>query len=327
MFTNCHYPSHLSPKELDRYLARGWFRMGQTIFTCFFLDIEEGIFPTIWLRQDLRGYHFKKSHRRLMRKVARNFRVAVGPIELTEEKDELFHLHKVRFEGPVSPSLADSLLDGAPRSIYDTWEVTVYDGDKLIAASYFDRGEESIASIKGMFHPDYASYSLGFYTMLKEMEYARDQGYHFFYPGYFVVDYSKFDYKLRIGQLDYYDSLEDQWLPMAEYRKEQLAAVILKQKMRSLEEELNELDIYNELLFFPSPSVFMQTDTDEKIRSPLALWCPKRSPLEPPLLVDYELATSTYRVYKIGLKLYCWLETSSLDEVVEVVNFRKAPKV
>jgi hypothetical protein len=33
MFVEVHTPAVLTRAELDAYLARGWFRMGQTIFT------------------------------------------------------------------------------------------------------------------------------------------------------------------------------------------------------------------------------------------------------------------------------------------------------
>ena len=218
MFTVCHYPTRLTASQLDTYLTDGWFRMGQTIFTCFYLDIEEGIFPTIWLRKPLDNSGFKKSHRKLIRKIENQFRITIQQAEITEEKEKLYEIHKLRFNGPVAISLQEALLDNSPHNIYNTWEINIFDGERLIAASFFDLGETSAASIKGIFHPDYEKYSLGFYTMLKEIEFLQAEGFEYYYPGYFVVDYPKFDYKLRIGNLEFLDTSDMSWNPMEDIR-------------------------------------------------------------------------------------------------------------
>jgi arginine-tRNA-protein transferase len=37
MFADKHYPENLNLWELDQYLEKGWYRMGQVIFTTHFL--------------------------------------------------------------------------------------------------------------------------------------------------------------------------------------------------------------------------------------------------------------------------------------------------
>nr|GFD32934.1 hypothetical protein [Tanacetum cinerariifolium] len=44
--------------------------------------------------------------------------------------------------------------------------------------------------------PDYRKHSLGKYLLLLKTEYAREQQLAYYYPGYLVYGYSKFDYKL-----------------------------------------------------------------------------------------------------------------------------------
>ena len=50
MLAQVHFPQSLSGEELDRYLAEGWFRMGQTIFTTNFLNFKQKFYSAIWLR-------------------------------------------------------------------------------------------------------------------------------------------------------------------------------------------------------------------------------------------------------------------------------------
>src|SRR6185295_992348 len=50
MFAQIEYPEKLLPEELDKYLARGWFRMRQTIFATKFLHFNQQVYSAIWLR-------------------------------------------------------------------------------------------------------------------------------------------------------------------------------------------------------------------------------------------------------------------------------------
>jgi len=56
-------------KVLDQYLEKGWFRVGNSIFTSQFFFFDENMFSTVWLRTVLNGFKFKKRHRKLFNKV------------------------------------------------------------------------------------------------------------------------------------------------------------------------------------------------------------------------------------------------------------------
>ena len=44
MFTEKHVPDSITGEELDDYLDRGWYRMGQSIFTCHFLFFNDSLY-------------------------------------------------------------------------------------------------------------------------------------------------------------------------------------------------------------------------------------------------------------------------------------------
>ena len=113
-------------------------------------------------------------------------------------------LHKDRFKGFIHPTLNEYLTSGFHRTVFDTREVCVYDGDKLVAVSYFDVGDRAMASLIGLQHPDYRKFGLGIYTMLKEVEFGRSAGLKWYYPGYVLDLPSDFDYKLELGEFEYY---------------------------------------------------------------------------------------------------------------------------
>jgi arginine-tRNA-protein transferase len=135
--------------------------------------------------------------------------------------------------------------------VYNTYEFTVYDGAKLVAVSYFDLGEDSIASILGFYDPEYKAHSLGLYTMLMEVEYGKIQGFKYFYPGYVVPGYDRFEYKLRIGPVDYYDLRSGDWLPYAAFTKEEIPIYRMRVKLEVLRQTAQKMRLNLPLKFYP----------------------------------------------------------------------------
>ena len=206
-------PPTLSPQSLDWYLSKGWYRMGSTIFTTHFLFFQNRPYSAVWIRVGLEGFGFSRSQRKLMRKNAKLFETTVAPRTIDRERERLYRKYADAFDGRLSPSIADSLEDYDNDVVFNTWEVTIRDrvSGRLVACSYFDIGEDSAASILGIFDPDLSSFSLGYYTMLLEMEFGLSRGLSYYYPGYVVPGYQRFDYKLRLGTSEYFDVRDEQW--------------------------------------------------------------------------------------------------------------------
>ncbi len=251
MFTEIHFPIEILPKELDNYLAKGWFRMGQMIFTCHVLCFRDHVYSTVWIRLALEDYSFKKSMRKLLLKNDKRFRTIIRKAIFDREKQKLYEGHKERFEGYIPNTLNESLFGMEEENLYDTYEVCVYEKDKLIAVSFFDLGSDSIASIMGLYDPDYGQFSLGIYTMLCEIQYGKEHDKKYYYPGYVVPDYKRFDYKLRVGEMDYYDVPTGEWKPIEELKKEVLPAEIMRGMLSLLQEALAEKGIFSKLLIYP----------------------------------------------------------------------------
>ncbi len=203
VFAEKHYPESVLGKDLDEYLARGWYRMGQSIFTTHFLCFGDQLYSAIWARLPLEGFSYRKSQRKLMRRNGEQFTISYGPIEITTEKEILYQRYKRHFRGHIARSLAESLLDDEDYHTFKTIEVRIHLGDRLVGLSFFDVGKDSAASILGVYDPDFSSSSLGYYTMLLEMDYCLEHGLKYYYPGYVVPGYERFDYKLRIGPVEY----------------------------------------------------------------------------------------------------------------------------
>lgn len=212
---------------LDYYLGLGYYRMNQDLFTCRFLPVAASLHTVHWLRLVVPQVQYGSKQRQLFRQNAR-FTVAIKPFRLTAEYEALYtHYHQfIEFE--AAPSLEALLLAGATRSVFNTKIIEVRAGDQLIAGGIFDCGTDTIAGIVNFYDPDYRKHSLGKYLLLLKTEYARRQQLAYYYPGYLVQGYPKFDYKLFACQAatEVFDCLSSQWLPFSwEAVEEQSAAI------------------------------------------------------------------------------------------------------
>lgn len=167
------------------------------------LCVDEAIFSVVNIRINLFRHAMTKRQRKLLRRNHRKYRVETGPVVVTERKEALYQHQKARFKGFVHNTLDEYLSSGVADQVFDTREMRVFCGSELVAVSYFDVAGTSMASLLGLFDPAFAGDSLGTFTLLKEMEWGQKEGKKWHYPGYVLDRPSPFDYKLRLGDIEY----------------------------------------------------------------------------------------------------------------------------
>ena len=194
----------VSGSQLDTLLADGWRHFGTNFFR-YSLGIHEfDIRLVIPLRIRLSEFSLSKRQRRVLRQNS-DVSAVVRPIEITDESIALFERHKRRFKFGVPDSIYD-FLSGDPSNVpCEAREVNVTLGGRLVAASYFDIGATSVSAIYAVFDPDLTRRSLGIFTMLKEIEYAIDNGHELYYQGYAYEGESFYDYKKRFRGTESFD--------------------------------------------------------------------------------------------------------------------------
>ncbi|MEY3368432.1 MAG: hypothetical protein RI973_1587 [Bacteroidota bacterium] len=298
MFTEKQFCEQMRGETLDGYLERGWYRMGQAVFTCHFLFFDDNLYSPVWVRLPLRNYRFRKSLRRLQEKVLREFTVSFRPAVIDEEKEALFQVYRDNFNGRLSPTLKVSLQDNEDINVFDTWELTVHKDGKLVAYSFFDLGKQCLASIKGVFDPEFSSYSLGLFTMLQEIQFGLDHGYEYFYPGYVVPGYSRFDYKLRIGspeEVEFYELKSGDWLAYTNFSEGLLPIKMLTQKLFAAAKALQSQKIASQMLFYPAYEAGIFGYTDERfLESPLFLHLFSNVFPRPRFIIYYDIWKEAY---------------------------------
>jgi leucyl-tRNA---protein transferase len=249
MFAQVQTPSSLSPEQLDDYLLNGWFRMGQNIFTTNFLNFKGQFYSALWLRLDLDQYSADHTELKL-RKMNQRFNIHIRKATITSEKEELFSRYRESITFEASASLHQLLFGKVSYDIYNTFEVTIYDKDKLVACGFFDMGLHSAAGITSFYDPAYKKHSLGKYLIYQKINYCQEMQMRYFYPGYFVPGYSFFDYKLSIGKraLEYLDFISGKWIAIGQFTPLLTPIRIMQEKLNTLQIVLAQSKMESEIL-------------------------------------------------------------------------------
>lgn len=294
MFAEAHFPRQLEKSNLDDYLESGWFRMGQTIFTTNFLYLNATLFSAIWLRVDLQHWQPEKKFSKLQ-KQNRNFHIQIQQGTITPEKEELYQRYKTGVSFSPSSSLTQLLYGEKGCNIFDTYEILIYDQEKLIAVGFFDLGELSAAGITSFYDPEYKKFSLGKFLIYSKMKYCKEIGLKWFYPGYFVPNCTPFDYKTEIGKenLSFLQFTSNNWIEFDHYsEQEHHLLAILEQKLTEMQLALEEISVHScikQYEFF-EVNLYQNFEGANLFDYPLFLYCfeEKENTLNPVIVYDFK---------------------------------------
>lgn len=302
------YPEEVPPSMLDHYLSKGWFRGSSMLYRSSVLYLDQELHEVINIRLPLKNYEPKKRLRRIKRKVHETFRVVVRPFENSIEKELLYENHKHRFRGYLQDTLL-SFLKGEDEerqrlSLFDTYEVCVYDNETLIGFSLFDVGEVAIASILGVFDECYHQYSIGLFTMLQEIEYAQSLGYEYYYPGYILSNTRVFDYKLRVGKMEFYNHLQ-QWQTIDELHTLEKVSDLIVSKIEVAERFAKELEIPYKRSLYPMFSLaYLDSETMNFVRCPIILLLFEEEIMDNALVLEYWQESDEYVISQIKFYIH-----------------------
>ncbi|MFM7730118.1 MAG: GNAT family N-acetyltransferase [Flavobacteriales bacterium] len=244
------HSAFLQPDGYDLSLARGYNRSGNILQRPQFIIFDGQLFEPVHVRYPLPSLLFSKSMRKILRQAKAHFRIEVKRVErIGESAQWLYQQNLPRFKGTFSQTLESIVLSANPPVATNTLEFSVYDGQQLIAVSYLDQGIQCVCSIISVYDPSYARYSPGILTMLLEMEYAKEAGYQYYYPGYIFHEPTSFDYKTRFGHYEYMIRLLKWRNGPYPFNAGKLAQKITSKSWR-LHLELLHLGIRNKIRFY-----------------------------------------------------------------------------
>jgi arginyl-tRNA--protein-N-Asp/Glu arginylyltransferase len=203
--------AQVASEMMDQLWARGWRHFGEYFFR-YSIGYHEGeARKVIPLRIDLERFSPSRSQKRATAR-NRDLEVLIRPTFIDEEKQQLFHRHKQRFEHNVPDSIYDFLSTRPADTPCENREVAVLADGKLIGVSFLDVGRISCSSVYAMFEPEESKRSLGIFMILEAIRHSRKLGCRYYYPGYAYRGPSFYDYKKNFSALEVYD-WERGWKP------------------------------------------------------------------------------------------------------------------
>ena len=114
---------------LDFYLAQGYYRMQQELFTCHFVPFNGRLYSAHWLRLALPRIEWGPEQRRLLRRNAR-FAATVRPFRLTDEYEELYARYRAAITFDAAPTIEAVLLGGETHNVFNTHVIELRVGQR-----------------------------------------------------------------------------------------------------------------------------------------------------------------------------------------------------
>lgn len=176
-------------------LERGWRRFGNY----FFAPICSGCEKCISIRQDCMLFEFSKSHKRILKnplrlEIRRPY-VSEKHLELYAKYHQNMEVKKGwEFQGINLETYYDTFVQGFLDFGY---EFDYYIEDRLVGVAYVDITSLGISALYCYYDHNFSTYSIGTYSILKQIEVAKKYNIRYFYPGYWIVNHHSMGYKER----------------------------------------------------------------------------------------------------------------------------------
>lgn len=212
------FAQDLSPEELDDLLSNGWRKFGLYIFRPQCGQCQQ----CLPLRVQTQNYQLSKRERRVWNKNS-DIEVKVSELKFYAEIYDLYvHFQRHRFN-KTDVELNEFYYSFylAPQNALQIeyfWTVPPelkenYHGkDKiLVGVSFIDVSLNAINSVYFFWHQDFASRSLGIFSILFEIQMAKERGIPFYYLGYGIDGHPDMNYKFNFREQQIWDWNSAEW--------------------------------------------------------------------------------------------------------------------
>ena len=198
----------ITPAEADLRLAQGHRRTGEFIYQTHCPDCK-ACEP---LRIDVSDFRFSRNHRRVINRGDRKFDQQINEVRGDQLRTDLFNRH--RRERNLAKRDTDIDVDeyiwGFVKSCFDSFEMTYWVDDQLVAVAVCDLGLRSMSAVYTFYDPSINKDSVGTYSILKQIQLAQTKQLRFLYLGYYVDGCSHMNYKSRFKPND--RLIDGQWI-------------------------------------------------------------------------------------------------------------------
>ena len=192
-FFRYFYVENCTQEFYESLLQRGWRRFGKY----FFVPICKQCDLCISIRQDCENFIFSKSHKRILKNP---LTLGITKPTITQRHLELYKQYHQRMQGKKGWEYHGISLD----DYYDTFvqghedfglEFDYYIDGLLVGVALVDILPHSISAVYCYYDHDFAKYSIGTYSILKQIQIAKEWNIKYLYPGYWIQNHHSMGYK------------------------------------------------------------------------------------------------------------------------------------
>jgi arginine-tRNA-protein transferase len=186
-------------------IERGWRRFGNY----YFYPVCNGCDSCKSLRICVDTFEMTKSRKKALRR-NRDTKIMIRTPTVTTDHLELYN----RYHRWKSEKDGWKYREIGFREYYENFaegahdfgkEVLYFIDDRLVGVDLVDLVKDGLSSVYFFHDPDYAWYSLGTFSLLKQIDFARELGLEYIYLGYWVDGCRAFAYKSTFKPLEILD--------------------------------------------------------------------------------------------------------------------------
>ena len=191
---------------MEGYVSSGWRCFGLQHFrpVC---DCRE----CLSIRIPVAEFKPSKSQRRILKKNT-DVDISVGPLRYREEIFALYTEHsRSRFQ--KDPGTEQEFITQFYTPSCQGAQSEFRIGGKLAGVGFLNISEQGISSVYFVYRDGLLDRSFGIFSMLAEIEFAKQQGLSFYYPGYWVRENPRMNYKGTLRPRQIYHTDRGVWMP------------------------------------------------------------------------------------------------------------------
>jgi arginyl-tRNA--protein-N-Asp/Glu arginylyltransferase len=191
-------PASVNASQFDQALKNGMRRSGALLYRPLCHNCRK----CLPIRIPVDSFELTKSQERVLKRCDPLFKSTLAKSAATDEKIDLYQRYQ------ASKHNEQLSVEGA-REVYERFLVEscvetrelswrTKEG-KLVGVGILDITESGLSSVYFYWDPDFASFGLGTFSVLKEIELTKSLGLPYYYLGYYVPGSPSMDYKIHFG--------------------------------------------------------------------------------------------------------------------------------
>lgn len=180
----------LESNVYESLLAQGFRRSGKF----FYKNNCPGCAECVAIRLAVRDFQMSKSQRRTWKK-NQDLSVSWHPVKFDHESYELYQRYSVQKHG--TDTTEKNYWDFLVNSAVETIMMRYYLGNKLVGVGWLDVLPRSLSSVYFAYDLEYSKRRLGVFSVLKEIELAKELHLSYLHLGFWVSDCEAMNYKFQ----------------------------------------------------------------------------------------------------------------------------------